>query len=102
MTCLLCNFAAVSGKSKISLVESTKSLNIDEKPSNTSEKRLCSNCFSVLAKGFSHVCNDTTALGNLISLREKKPIFVYNFPSSILQYSSRVVYKIDRHLLLAA
>ena len=83
--CLLCELASVKGKSKTSLIESTKSLKIDEKSKSIPEKRLCPSCFSVLAKGFSHVCNDTTALDNLITLKEKKPVLAEAFAAYIIK-----------------
>ena len=41
--------------------------------------KYCSHCFSLIGKGLSHVCNDTTALENLKALHEKRPILAQAF-----------------------
>ena len=48
---------------------------------NTEEKRLCSKCWSIIAKGLNHVCNDHTALENYFS--KKNPLL-----QKLLQFMS--------------
>ena len=52
---------------------------------NTEEKRLCSKCLSIIAKGLSHVCNDHTALENLKLFQQQKPIVAEAFAVHVIK-----------------
>jgi hypothetical protein len=97
--CLLCQVSSKQGNPKqINLNELIKNAIISQTPDilepmevnetqTEPDKNLkyCSHCFSLIGKGLSHTCNDTTALNNLKALYEKRPILAQAFAAYVVK-----------------
>ena len=80
--CRVSNFFSVLGI-KLDQTSNTYSSVNDE--SHQEKDRLCPDCFSVLANGFSHQCNDFTALENLKRLLDKRRTLVEAFAVYVIK-----------------
>ena len=88
--CLLCQISSKKGNPKqinlneliknVIQADSSEPMDVNETQMKSNKTLLyCSSCFSLIGKGLSHVCNDTTALENLKALHEKRPILAQAF-----------------------
>ena len=97
--CLLCQVSSKQGNAKrIDLNEIIKNaihaqtpdilepMEVNETQMEPDKNlKYCSHCFSLIGKGLSHVCNDTTALENLKALHEKRPILAQAFAAYVVK-----------------
>ena len=85
--CTLCKIATSFDGTFTQTYQPKKSCKVEKKtPSRvTEEKRLCSECLSVIGKGFTHICNDHTTLENLKILQQQKPIVAEAFAAHVIK-----------------